>query len=349
MPDAAILGLLDPRLPATEIDAYTSWTALRPLMNRLNPEAFSLLTDDKGIFYRYCEELAVPVPKLYAVFLGRGPGWAWNGSFPSSRADWLAFIGSRLPDEFVVKPARGWRGLEINAFRRESDDLTDSFGRRTSVSALYESMLDHPRFHSWVIQEQLRSHPELVRLSGTEALQCARLITLIDAAGTSRIIWAHFRTIGGDALFDNFRGGESGNLRVRISRATGALISAVGAGAHEFGRVELDAHPRTGVRFADVTLPFWQEATELVLSTAPRFLPLRTLGWDVGFTAAGPVIIEANVAWAPPNELGGMPDVLASLEAALEEAAVTSSLEMAPPERIPRTNEELTRPWHAGS
>jgi hypothetical protein len=313
--EAAILGLLDPGLDDDALSLYTSRTELRPLQDRLNPKAFSPLTEDKGVFYRFCEEIALPHPRLYALFFRGSAGWTSKGSAPASRDDWRTFLSDSLPDEFVLKPARGHRGVAVSIFRREGDRFVDQSGRLWDATGLYEEIASHPHFADWVFQERLSNHPDIVRLSGTDALQCARVITLTNDDGPGRILWAHFRSIGGDAVFDNFRDGQTGNVRVRISLADGTLLPGVAAAPDDLGLVPLPAHPRTGLRFDDFRLPYWDEACALVAGAAPRFFPLRTLGWDIAFTSSGPVVVEANMWWAPPNELVAMPGVLAALAA----------------------------------
>jgi hypothetical protein len=43
-------------------------------------------------------------------------------------------------------------------------------------------------------------------------------------------------------------------------------------------------------------VPFWREALDLVRKASLLFtgLPIMQVGWDIGFTESGPVIIEAN-------------------------------------------------------
>jgi hypothetical protein len=65
------------------------------------------------------------------------------------------------------------------------------------------------------------------------------------------------------------------------------------------GGVGVSTVPRLpgGARVEGVRLPDWQAARQMVRSAAPAFLPLRTLGWDVALTPAGPVVVEANTRW----------------------------------------------------
>ena len=253
-------GLLDPRLPESELAAYTSRKVLRPLQARLNPTELSSLTEDKALFYRLCEELGIPRPTLYALFYREATGWARDGSVLASREEWYAFLGDALPADFVVKPSRGHFGLGVSILRRRPGGFVDSSGHALSTADLYARMCSHPQFDSWVLQERLRSHPELVRLSGTHAVQTARIITFIDRSGDWRIAWAHLRVIVGDSVVDNFHEGKTGNVAAAVSLADDALSTAVRASATELGRTVLAAHPGSGVRFAEVGLPFWAEA-----------------------------------------------------------------------------------------
>jgi hypothetical protein len=55
----------------------------------------------------------------------------------------------------------------------------------------------------------------------------------------------------------------------------------------------------TGASFAEFRVPFIEDVRDLVTRAALAFTPLRTIGWDVAITDAGPSLIEGNVTWDP--------------------------------------------------
>lgn len=53
-------------------------------------------------------------------------------------------------------------------------------------------------------------------------------------------------------------------------------------------------HCDTGAIFSDITIPYWDEVKEMVVDAASYITELAYIGWDVGITPSGPVIIEGN-------------------------------------------------------
>ncbi len=265
------------------------------------------MTRDKGLFYRFCLANGVPVPELFAIFFKAGAGWSAAGHRLQSRADWRKLLDERLPGEFVIKPATGSYSESVNVFARSGDGFRDFAGRFYQAQDIIDWMADDPRYDCFVLQARLQSHPELVRLSATQALQTVRVISFIDANGNCRILHAHFKPITGPHLSDTFLEGLIGNVEAPVSLDDGRLQSAnriAGTGA---GVMDVPIHPLTGLPFTGFQLPLWQEACRLVVDTAPKFLPLRAIGWDVALTPQGAVILEGNSQWDPPNQHGCIP------------------------------------------
>jgi hypothetical protein len=77
--------------------------------------------------------------------------------------------------------------------------------------------------------------------------------------------------------------------------------------------VRLDVHPKTRVEFSGFQLPFWAKACDLAREVATRFVPVRTIGWDIALTPEGPVVLEGNIWWDPPNQHGCMRTLVEAL------------------------------------
>jgi len=311
--EAYQLGLLNPNLSDSELVHYTSRKKMTAIQRAINPQSWEFLTEDKSIFYKYCMATGIPVPVLYAILFKKAPGWTCNGPSPASRDAWIRFLGEQLPAAFVVKPARGVYGQGVNAFRRSGSGFIDALGRPCKAQEIYEACASDPQFDCYVIQELLRSHRELVRLSGTPSLQTARIVSCVDGDGRCQLLYSSFKAIVGSNIIDNHAGGLTGNLSVEVCLDTGSLNQAVkialdGSGIQTFSR-----HPATGLPFEGFKLPFWDEARRMVSEAALKFLPIRTIGWDVALTPDGPVIVEGNMWWDPFNVHKCMDSVLDKL------------------------------------
>lgn len=317
LPDEAFrLGLFKPAFspdessPASPVrDAargtaykYISRKKLTKVQEAANPASWAFLLKDKSVFYRYCMALGLPIPKLYAIFFRKTAGWSYNGSALTTRDDWKIFFSSWLPSEFVIKPTRGAYGQGLNIFTRSDRGFIDAFGKLYTARHLYDFMFSHPKADSFIIQQRLKNHPELIRLGGTQSLQTVRIITFVDSNGQCRILHAHLKPIIGRHIVDTFIDGLTGNVEAAISLDNGQLkpanqITSTGAGIEI-----IPIHPETGVSFDQFQLPSWPQTCRLVKEAAPKFLPVRAIGWDVALTPDGPCIVEANIWWDPPNQ-----------------------------------------------
>jgi hypothetical protein len=303
--EAFRLGLFLPRSHRHREVEYISRRRLTKIQESLNPVVWAPLLKSKDLFYRHCLAAEVPIPRLYAVIHGRLPGWIYTGHVLRTPSEWIAFLDNSLPAEFVVKRTEGAYGQGLQIFQKVPDGFMDTTGEHRATGDLYDWLISDPAVR-YVIQERLCSHPELVRLAGTEALQTIRMITLVDNAGQVHILHAHLKVIEADEIVDTLLRGLTGNIEAPIHLRHGTLQAAnrvPGTGAKV---LTLSAHPKTRVAFEGFQLPFWTEACHLARQTALKFVPLRTVGWDVALTPDGPVIVEGNIWWDPPNQHGGM-------------------------------------------
>jgi len=300
--EAFQLGLLKPDTSNTESSKCISIPNMTKILLSINPASWSPLLSNKGIFYRYCTVLGVPIPKLYAIFFRETAGWSQNSPVLVTRDDWEKFLDLRLPSEFVIKPSEGFLGRRVNVFTRTDKGFIDGSGKQYNTEDIYDDMFSDPKYDSFVIQERLKNHPELIHLTDNQFLQTVRIITFVDTAGCCHILHAHLKMILGQSVVDNWQRGLTGNAESTVSLSDGLLEPAVTLCSNGSGLRTMPTHPKTGVSFDQFRLPFWSEVCSLVKETAIKLLPVRTIGWDVAITPNGPVILEANIWWSAPNE-----------------------------------------------
>ena len=284
--EALAAGLLDPAVDELEALRYVSEHDTTRMLDRLNPAVLADVTAEKAIFYRHFTALGVPVPELYAI-VGRAGGWSAATGRPLVAEDVAPLLAGETPADFVVKPSGGHHGLGVRVLRHEGADLVDLEGRRTTPQALAGELLRDPEFDLFVVQERLRNHPAMGEILDAEALQTVRLTTFVAETGEVQVLHGSFKLAAGGRNVDNFRGGGLGNAIVEIDVPTGRLLTPLAV---------------TGGGLAGVEgrqLPDWPEALDLARRAATLLLPQRTMGFDVGLSSRGPVLVEANRGYDP--------------------------------------------------
>jgi hypothetical protein len=167
---------------------------------------------------------------------------------------------------------------------------------------VWRFLCDNSGEAGYVIQERMVNHAEIGRLTGSEFLQTVRVVTFMGSDISSPILHAHLKLTGGDNVADNFGDGAGMNMQCAVELCSGKLGYAVRFAEDGSGIKVVEEHPETGVCFAGFKLPCWREVCGLVWEAAKRFGPVRSIGWDVAITPAGPVIIEGNIWWDPHNQ-----------------------------------------------
>lgn len=59
----------------------------------------------------------------------------------------------------------------------------------------------------------------------------------------------------------------------------------------------VDRHPDSLIPFENFEVPFYEEATKLVVDAHRRMPWFRSIAWDVAVTADGPMLLEGNHNW----------------------------------------------------
>jgi len=290
------LGIADPATPATVMAEVMSTVRGIQLQRKINPQGYEDIVEDKALLYTFCMGAKIRVPQLYAVY-DSTHGWATNGQLLGSKDEWVRFLQEEVPDHFVIKPARGQQGRMVNIFSRQSGGFVDYADQRYSAADLVDLMALSEDFDRFVLQERIENHPDLVELTGTTALQTIRIVTGIDKKGEVRFLFAAQRLAAELNAADNFHYGTSGNGVAEICLDSGRIVQAVIGTDDGFEMKTVETPSKTGRPLIGYQEPYWQEAKDLVLDASYKFLPLKTIAWDVGMTPEGPLIIEGNLWW----------------------------------------------------
>jgi hypothetical protein len=293
-------GLLGSKFSNQNLAKYCSKRKMLKIQASLNPKSWQDITANKAIFYKYCQASNIPIPKLYGLFFKNTAGWSFTGSILSTKNDWIKFFNSETASEFVIKPAIGAYGDRVRLYIRSENGSFRSLEDRFNAIEIYEDLKFDRDYESFVIQERLKSHPDIIQFGGSENLQTVRMNSFIDKYGNFHILYATFKPIVGKNVTDNFDSGRTGNLLAKVAVDTGALEFAMSLSQDVCGPKIMNRHPITGFLFEGFRLPLWEEACSLVKKAAFKFLPKRTIGWDVAITQKGVYILEANGRYDPP-------------------------------------------------
>ncbi len=323
--EAYYLGLFDGDFDRSTLDRYVSRRELTKLQERVNPPSWADLLKNKGMFYRFCAANGIATPALYAFFFAGTGGVTSDGRWlPAAGDGWSNYVREELPGTFVLKPARGSNGDGVYVLERRGGGFANFDGRVYDSEGLRRLMSSETYSSGLIIQERLRNHDDLRRLTGSEFLQTVRACTLVDADGRGQLLHAHLKLTAPEAAIDNFGVGLGGNLQCCIDLESGIPQAAVRLRSCGNGLEPVDRHPATGAAFGEFVLPHWGEFVEVVNRAAERFLPVRAIGWDVAITPAGPVIVEGNIWWGPNNPHRNMDKVRRALQLSDAQAAATA-------------------------
>ncbi|MEM8996682.1 MAG: sugar-transfer associated ATP-grasp domain-containing protein [Acidobacteriota bacterium] len=296
--ESFLWGLANPGTPIARVREHASRGQLYRLQRRHNSMSLSYLTEDKATFYAYCQGAGITVPRFHGVYHRLG-GWvaADTSRTLHGRPDWRRYFAEEAPSPLAIKPSKGVYARGLRLLERDGDGWCDAEGGGVDIDRLLDDLDGDSSYDSFILQDRLHNDDALRTLSGSDALQTARVVTLVGEDRRPRVLFACFKVINSTHLSDNFDYGTSGNLLADIDLETGELRSVKGRDPSGFGLRDFDRHPGTGVELTGLRLPHWPETRRLAETAALKFMPLRTVGWDIGITPDGPSIVEGNVWW----------------------------------------------------
>lgn len=237
---------------------------LLPITNPLDKKHILV---NKVDFYRLLSKTSIPYPKTYF--------YTQNGK--------LNLLNGELIDIESVKY------LEGEVMFSKIIDGSAAVGAKKETFSVESINFSENR----VFQEALTTHKKILELSPTKALNCVKISTYFRKDNSVLVQLAFIKLGGENSIVDNIGGKAGGGIAVPIDLETGKLKDI---GYKEVGStLRVYKIPHTGNSFNGFEVPFFQEAVELAKQAhAACFKELRHIGWDIGITNDGPVIVEGN-------------------------------------------------------
>jgi hypothetical protein len=276
------------------------YDAERKLRRTLNSRTWAPMLTNKLLFNSYFSQRQIPVAKLYGMFHPQF-GTDIEGKPLNTREDLHRLISEKGLDQFVVKPLAGKTGVSVLVLQlveKIPDDIIfeDRGGERYGLDRLVKHMSRTVEFNEqgFLLEARVINHPDIAKLNPSSVNTC-RLVTFMNKEGEVSIILSVLRIGVKGKNTDNW---HTGGLAAAIDPVTGVLGEGLIRPDFRAGGWH-SAHPDTGAVIKGLQIPGWDEIVALVLKAAPMAPFIRTIGWDVAATPAGPVIIEANFSWGP--------------------------------------------------
>ena len=237
----------------------------------------NVLCEDKKLMHALNAGMGIAQPRaLFFTGGGRVLDGERDPAGPERRRE---ILDSCLSDRIFVKPSFGVGGKGIAVFERENGGFTERETGRTLDAELLESLSGE----DCIVQEGVRQHPLLDAIY-PHAVNTFRIVTRL-RDGRAEAVFSLLRTGRGGMRIDN---ASKGGLYLRID--DGVLA----ASALADDRSLYAEHPDTGFRFGGYRLPMWDEVKAFTLAAAEKYAPIEYIGWDVAYSADGPVMIEGN-------------------------------------------------------
>jgi hypothetical protein len=262
-----------------------------------------LLIRDKAAFADHARRRGMPwLPTLAIV--NRHEGVPIDDAAVIDEKSDLVPALDRLADghDVFLKPACGKQGRGVYRYAR-GGRTRDADGDEVALPDLVEHVFAyrHPDgAFGYVVQRALDPHPDIVELTGVDILATVRVVTAV-RDGATHILQFLLKIPAPGHVTDNVLDGLRGTTVTGIDPLSGKLLDLVGIlhPGNRFVRERSGVHPVTGRRIGGRELPAWRSVLDLARRAALLHPRTATLGWDVGLTPSGWVILDVNAMWSP--------------------------------------------------
>jgi len=194
-------------------------------------------------------------------------------------------------EEFLQDSFDGFCKL-INGFGGKMIYQIELLNKKFQLNRNEMSVSDFLKFlgnKKFLIQERILQHSDMNMLNPS-CINTLRMLT-IRIGQTIHYYQVYLRIGINNNYVDN---SYSGNIMIGIDKDTGKLMEYAYSNDPDTVQYKMDRHPETNTIFKDFRIPFYNESVEMVKSLHQLFQQFFMIGWDIGITPDGPIVIEGN-------------------------------------------------------
>jgi hypothetical protein len=257
---------------------YIKPKQFKKIEKELNTPSYFPILEDKYFFHQILEGQGFRIPKNYYLIEN-------SSVLDLEKRKYLSeteFLNRDI-DSFC-KLINGYGGKSI--FRIEVKNKKLLLNQKEMNPSEMFQILGKRKF---IVQDRIIQHEEMNRLNPS-CINTLRMLT-IRTGNTYNMYSAYLRVGINNNFVDN---SLSGNIMIGFDNNTGKLMKYAYTNDSKMYQEKLDVHPQTKVVFSDFTIPCYQEAVEMVKSLHGVFQQFFMIGWDIGITPEGPIVIEGN-------------------------------------------------------
>lgn len=258
---------------------YLFGDEFRPLLDSSKP-SYAYMLNNKIFTLVYLAARGIPVSRILGQVDTAGVYHSMDESTVVDFHDWMM----QQQDEVFCKQPDGYEGNTCFALCYR-DGVYYMNGCVVSREKL-DALLPHLQVETVIKQHMAMSDVYPGSVNTVRAITICK-----DGEVTLFAAYCLFGCYG--ARISN---GSAGGIFVPVVDETGRL-GEWGVRELQFGGGRFRAHPDTGVRFEDCTVPDYADAIQMLKKAHLTMQGIRSIGWDVAFTPSGPIIIEANQGW----------------------------------------------------
>lgn len=287
--------LYSSRYSAEERTQFLGTRGSRKLNLRLSPKAAQLhfdLINDKPMFASLLSGFGLRATETQAVVSTKRSFGAVPVLHDADAIRHYLTREARYP--VFAKPVLG--SLSVGSVLIEGVDADGSTlhlgnGKTVAMKDFAEEVLEHHGMRGFLFQSAVRQHPKLTEVAGP-ALGTIRVVTVPEEEARPRTLYVLWKIPSPQAMSDNFW--QDGSMLANVDLETGEVLSCRKGTGPDTAHIE--AHPVTGQPIVGLRLPFWSEVKQLAEQAHAIFPKAGVIGWDIGLSEDGPVIVEGNTA-----------------------------------------------------